>query len=347
MSTPIEPVPEPHGYEVTLPCSPEDFRDFIGGLLGKPQTSDLRLRGSYEIDLTTITNLHHLIDQRIHQQNNAHLVQFTAKITYSDSSSVQLGDFDELVRFQEVHPKISVGISLSWIYLITFQRKVVPEKQQIDISFQETRDLYLASEILTRRRPFDINVCVSYTERTWGHDLQSLLAGHLDGLIKPVSPLRRWIARHSSNIGLVSGSAFMFGSVAGVLHASETLIKSQLANTAKLFATPAASLTQLAERVDYLISITGQGVWPRFTFAAVGLLLLALALSVAAGLLVATLSELRHRGFILLTDAARLHRDEAIASDKREWIVKIGSLLASLAGGVVSNIIYSKYFASL
>ena len=73
MNTPVDPLLNQHSYEVTLPCSPEDFRDFIGGLLGKPQTVEHRIRGSYEVDLAALTNLHHLVDQRIHQQNDAHL----------------------------------------------------------------------------------------------------------------------------------------------------------------------------------------------------------------------------------------------------------------------------------
>lgn len=347
MSNPIEPVPGPHGYEVTLPCSPEDFRDFIGGLLGKPQVAEQRIAGSFEVDLASLTNLHHLVDQRIHQQNDAHLVQFLAKIVYDDDSSVQLNSFEDFARFQEVHPKISVGVSLTWIYLITFQRKNVPEKQQIDITFSSTEGLFVDGSLASFSRGPDIRIAVSYTERTWGQDMQSLLVGHIGGLVKAVSPLRQWAATRSDLLGLGSGVAFVLASAVGVMIASDALINSQVAIATKLFGAPASTLAQLAERIEYLVSVTGQGLWPRFAFAAVVLLLVALVLSVVFGVLVTSIAEIRPRAFILLTDAARANRTRQQDADRRVWFARVGSIVASLAGGIVSNILYGKYFASL
>ena len=347
MNNPVEPVPGPHGYEVTLPCSPEDFRDFIGGLLGKPQTAEQLLRGSYEVDLAALMNLHHLVDQRVHQQNDAYLVQFLAKIIYQDDSSVQLNSFEDFARFQEVHPKISVGVSLTWIYLITFQRRNVPEKQQIDVTFAPTDGSFMGGPFSSPSRIHDIRIAVSYTERTWGQDIQSLLMGHLRGLIKPVAPLRSWAAKHSNWLGVGSGIAFVLASAIGVMFASETLIKAQVATASKLFGAPASTFAHVAERLEYLVSVTGQGLWPRFAFAAVALLLFALVLSVVLGMLVSAIAELRPRSFILLTDAARSDRTRQLESDRRAWLAKFLSIVVSLAGGVVSNILYGKYFASL
>jgi len=343
----MDPASAPHGYEVTLPCSPEDFRDFIGGLLGKPQTAEHRLRGSYEVDLATLTNLHHLVDQRLHQQNDAHLVQFIAKILYEDDSSVLLNSFEDFSRFQEVHPKISVGVSLTWIYLITFQRRKVPEKQQIDVTFSQTGSFLMGGAFSSPQRIHDIQISVSYTERTWGQDIQSLLSGHLRGLLKPVSPVRRWAARHNELLGLGSAVAFVLSSALGVLLASEAFVKSQIETASKLFREPGSTFAHVAERLDYLIALTGQGLWPRFSFAAVALLLLALVLSVVFGAMVSAIAELRPRSFVLLTEAARAYRTRQMESDRRAWLVKLFSIAASLTGGVVSNILYSKYFSSL
>lgn len=118
-----------------LPCPPDQFRDFIAGLLGKPQTIERYVEGPFELTKPDAENLYHLLDQRISSQNDATLVQFTARIIYSDNSSVLLNSFSDFQSYNEVKPLISTGLHLSWTYLIQFKNKSFPEKQNIDISF--------------------------------------------------------------------------------------------------------------------------------------------------------------------------------------------------------------------
>src|SRR5206468_8826898 len=62
---------------IVLPCSTQDFGNFISSLLGKPQTLSNTLRGPFEVASADVTNLHALLMQRISQQNDAVLTQFT------------------------------------------------------------------------------------------------------------------------------------------------------------------------------------------------------------------------------------------------------------------------------
>ena len=94
------------GY-LTLPFNEEQFKDFIKGLLGTPQTITKRIKGNFEVHLKDLQNFHDLINQRVTQQNNGKLVQLKTQIYYSDESSVLLSSYEELVTYNEVKPVIS------------------------------------------------------------------------------------------------------------------------------------------------------------------------------------------------------------------------------------------------
>src|ERR1700694_338469 len=114
---------------VVLPCPPDQFREFIAGLLGLPQTIEGTLDGPFEVTKQDAENLYALIDQRISSQNEAALVQFTARVAYDNKSSVLLSSLRDFLSYNEVKPLKSTGLQLSWTYLIKFPMKAFPEKQ--------------------------------------------------------------------------------------------------------------------------------------------------------------------------------------------------------------------------
>jgi hypothetical protein len=160
------------GYGVLVPCSPDDFVDFISKLLGKPQVAEGRSSGHFNIDLDDIKNFYHLIEQRMIEQNRGRLVQFTANIHYDDGTSVEVETLPRLEQYAEVRPLVSTGVMLTWIYLVTFNIQTVPEKQQIEVTFDTSR------RVRSQYRwepPIDvIKYRVAYTARTWGADIENL-----------------------------------------------------------------------------------------------------------------------------------------------------------------------------
>lgn len=126
---------DPNRTAVLLPCEPDQFRDFIAGLLGKPQVIERVISGPFTVTRGNVENLYHLLDQRLASQNDATLIQFVARIVYDDKSSVLLNSFGDFLAYKEVKPLISTSVHLSWIHLVKFRNKSAPEKQQIDISF--------------------------------------------------------------------------------------------------------------------------------------------------------------------------------------------------------------------
>jgi hypothetical protein len=127
--------PEEHNYGVVLPCSPEMFSDFISRLLGKPQTISGYVRGFFEINRDDIANMFYLLDQRISQQNDAHLIQFSILIVYNDDTTVLINSIDEFVKYAEVRPRESIGFQLSWTYLIKFIEEMFQRSRQLRFLF--------------------------------------------------------------------------------------------------------------------------------------------------------------------------------------------------------------------
>ncbi|MGL1890997.1 MAG: hypothetical protein OCD02_05185 [Spirochaetaceae bacterium] len=83
---------------MTLPLSPNHFKDFISGLLGKPQSIEGDIHGTFEIDKGDLVQLHHLIEQRI-SQNDSSLVSLEIQVSYNDDSSITLTDFESLIAW--------------------------------------------------------------------------------------------------------------------------------------------------------------------------------------------------------------------------------------------------------
>jgi hypothetical protein len=124
----------PNATAIVLPCPPHEFAAFIASLLGRPQRISKVMHGVFDLGKTDLIQFYHLIDQRITQQNDATLVQFSADVLYQDGSSVLLDSLNAFETYNEIRPVASIGIILSWIYLVQFPKKAIPEKQQIDVT---------------------------------------------------------------------------------------------------------------------------------------------------------------------------------------------------------------------
>lgn len=200
---------------IMLPCEPSQFREFIAGLLGQPQTIVRRLKGPFEVNRHDIESLYHLIDQRLISQNEATLIQFTARIAYDDNSSVLINSIRDFEAYNEIKPLCSEGIQLSWTYLIKFRNKKFPEKQTIEVGFTADHGgadfdtIVRAKGITISTAQSGIRIKISHTDRTWGADIDALLSGHLQLLQKPVGKLRALAFDHSGKISALT-SLFVF-----------------------------------------------------------------------------------------------------------------------------------------
>lgn len=335
-------------YAVMIPCRQEEFADFISGLLGKPQTFGRVFADAYELTRRGVVNTFHLVDQRVRQQNEAVLIQFTVRISYDDNSSVLLNSFEDFTRYNEVRPLISVGAHLMWTYLIRFADRKVPEKQQIDITFsagmggtvvsiEEDPPIFEESSWLGRGH---VATRISHTARTWGVDIDSLLEGHIKSLARPQGRLRKWTTRHSGNIGLGAGVLFLVITItAGYLSAGHFL-RAQLGRVQDFLLAHGGS-PAVSEKLDFLLQLAAEGSWPRFAFVIGGFSVGALILSVLFGILVGTTADNRLASFVLLSEKAEVRKQTLLDKEKRKWLSFIGSVITGILIGVLGNVVFS------
>jgi hypothetical protein len=332
---------------VILPCEPDQFRDFIAGLLGKPQTISRRLLGPFEVTKSDLENLHHLLEQRIVSQNEATLVQFTASISYDDNSSVLLNSLYDFQVYKEVKPLVSNAVTLSWTYLMKFRNKKFPERQQIDITFHARREAGYIEDVdgislSSKRTASAIRFQIAHTDRTWGTDIESLLTGQLGTFEKRDYGLRKFAYLHSGFIGF-SAFVFLFLSALGAaFYATGGLIEKYLAEARRLADSSQQSSEFVTKKLDFLIDIIASGFWTRYAFFLMGFVVLALIASIFSGAMVGSSAGTVRPSFVLLTPRAEEARIVGLQRYEKDWMTFLIALAGMLLVAVIGNYLFYK-----
>jgi hypothetical protein len=340
-------------YSVVLPVPSDEFRDFVSGLLGKPQTISRVFGDPFEIRKEDIENTFHLVDQRVRQQNDASLVQFTIRISYDDGSTVLLNGLEDFSHYREIKPLVSVAVVLSGIYLIRFPEKKVPEKQEIELyassdSPTGPRVIHVENDVhLIQGRALtgEIGIRIAHTARTWGADIEALLVGHVNTLLQLEGPLRNFIYQHSGSVGLAVATMFFLLTVTGAYFTSEQFLERQLASMRAVAGHPGNSVPDLALKLNFLIENATKGAWPRFSFALSVYLTVSLVAAAFMGVWAGTSAENRRPSFILLSQKAWERRVQLLSRRQRKWLSLAGSFVVSIAAGVIGNAIFASFLA--
>ncbi|MEI7870153.1 MAG: hypothetical protein WCI11_19895 [Candidatus Methylumidiphilus sp.] len=345
----VDKKPEERKFSIALPCSQEDFGDFIGSLLGKPQTISKAYRGAFEVKREDIQNSYHLLIQRVKQQNRATLIQFCVKLVYDDNSTVLLNSFEDFSTYNEVRPLVVVQAHLSWSFIVTFQDRNHPEKQEIDLSFItsapgglaifETDDspVVLIAKLISGGI---ISFRIRHTARTWGADIESLLAGHVKHIILPQSKVRDFTQRHSGKIALALALLFFAGTV-GVCTASANKISAeQLQALGSLLQNPYAT----DQKINKLLEFVASGFWGKYFFSVFVFTIFSFVAAILFGIWTETSADTRRPSYILLTKKSEQHKTETDRKYHFKWWSFMGSIAVSITTGVVSNILFTKYW---
>ncbi len=340
-------------YGVTLPCPPEDFKEFVSGLLGKAQTIEKVFYDPFEVGTHDIENTFHLVDQRIHQQNDASLVQFTVRIAYDDDSSVLINSLNEFLGYTEVKPLVSVAAYLSWTYLIRFQDKRFPEKQQIEVAIvtdlHNSQVLHVERGVhVIRQLPWSgyINFRISHTARTWGTDVESLLTGHIKTLLRNEKGVKRFISKNSGWVGVGFGMLFFALSMTGGYFSASRFIASQAEAADSLFKSSGQAGGTISGKIDFLIQAAARGTWQRFDLMVSGFFIVSVVLTIFFGIWVAEAAENPQPSFLLISKKAQERRIEVLEKRKRKWLKFAASLVTGTATSVAAEIIFAKLFSA-
>jgi hypothetical protein len=323
-----------------LPCKPDEFRDFIAGLLGRPQTINRMIPGVFEIGRDDIISLYHLINQRINQQNEASLIQFTAKIAFDDNSSVELTSLSDVSSYNEVRPIRSTAVHLSWAYLVRFHDRAAPERQQIDISFTTGHSIYYLDEssFMPRfRHQGLVHLRVSHTARTWGADIDSLLENYIKTLLKVEPKLTTVLRQHSGKFGLSLGVVVLLGLLIGGIFAIDRFRQSRLESAKE------AQTLSTNEQTSYIIDTMASGEWASFLFYLGIYLFASLVVSIICAIWASEAAETTPPSFVILSKKAEEKKQEILKQNRRKLI----SFATSIVVGVSTSIAGSCIFAAI
>ena len=342
-------------HVVVLPCEPAQFRDFISGLLGRPQKIGRSISGPFDVKKDDLENIYYLIEQRLHSQNDATLMSFRAKITFSDKSYVELNSLMELLTYSELKPLISVSVQLSWIYLVKFSNKTAPEKQEIEVIFSTFPGYmpeYGDNDLQSRRVVYDssgsnylsgnIFIQINHTDRTWGTDIDSLLMGHLRLLYQANPRVREFASKNSGRIGLAVALIAFFSAMVAILRISDIYIQTYLSKPVKSLSENALANEAVVAKLDFVVEILTSSLWSRNALYIAGLVIVAAALSVALGFFVGAFAEVRRPSFVLFTSHDAKYRETTLEQLKISWITFCGSVIGAIILGVVGNYAFAK-----
>lgn len=325
-------------YGILLPCTPETFSEFISGLLGKPQTIRKDFDHDFELTRPDIENLYHLVNQRVHQQNEASLTQFTIQIRYGDGSSVLLNAYEDFEQYTEIRPLVSVGVVMSWTFLIKFRGKAVPEKQTVEFWARSFAKRSLLDAMADVRD--ELGFRVEHTARTWGTDMEGLLSGYVATLRRQEAPWRKFIHAHSGKIGIAVGLLFLAVVVAGAYFSTQRFADAQIAAARAAMAT-----RDLATKVDFMVTRVSEGAWTQYNVALTVLFMVSMILALVFTLWAGSTASRSRESFVLLTKRAEEEKQNALARRKKRWLMFVASILGSITTGVVGNAVFMWLFS--
>jgi hypothetical protein len=326
------------GY-LTLPFNEEQFKDFIKGLLGTPQTITKRIKGNFEVHLKDLQNFHDLINQRVTQQNNGKLVQLKTQIYYSDESSVLLSSYEELVTYNEVKPVISEAVRMTWTYLIQFADKNVPEKQEIELMIISTpqRNVIEDDDIPVIFPSYgQFRIIIKHTARTWGADIESLITHQINSILTPCSKFKEFIRRRSERIGLFTGLLFLISSLVGIFFYTRSFNKNEI-DTVNDFI---KNTTVIDGKVDYLLNYVAQNNQNLFFLKSLLFIVVSIFVAIILGVWVESQADNKTKSFLVLTREAKKNRDTQVKKSERKVYWFWASIATSILTGVFANYIF-------
>lgn len=327
------------GY-LTLPFNQDQFQTFIKGLLGTPQTITKRIRGNFDIHLNDLQNLHTLIDQRITQQNSGKLIQLKTQVYYSDESSVILSSYDELVTYNEVKPIISEAVRMTWVYLIQFADKTVPEKQEIEILIISTPQRNVVEDDdLPMFFPSSgqIKMNIKHTARSWGSDIESLITNQINSILIKPNKYKEFIRKNSSNIGLITGILFFLSSILTIIFTTRLFIQSEINTTKKII----KNASNLDVKVDAILNYLAYNNQNSFSQISQLYLVICFIIAIFLGIWVSNLANNRTKSYLVLTREAKKNMEISMKKSKNKFILFFVSIGVSVITKIIAAFIFN------
>ena len=185
-------------YQLILPCDVKDFSQFVSGLLGKPQEEKGKVIGDFQVEPKNISNIFHLINQRVVHQNDGSLMNFTIEVLYDNGTSITHKDVTTFESFYPTSDATPKEIVISFTYLIKFKNKIAPEKQDIEVVISTEQNRLRGTGAWISGGVFEYRI--NHTDRTWSADIANVLKNHADNFVNKTTWFMKFIARNDDDI---------------------------------------------------------------------------------------------------------------------------------------------------
>ncbi|MDY7004479.1 MAG: hypothetical protein SWX82_11105 [Cyanobacteriota bacterium] len=343
---------------ISLSVDRDAFTEFVVSLLGKPELVEGYVEGAFEIDFGGFEQLNYIIDDRITKQNQSVLVEFRAKLFLNDNSSLSFSGVKSFQEYKERRSLICTGFIFTWVYLVEFHDKKVPERQEISVSSVEegipsstkskSREKESISEI------FDIGFVdqipkISYsircTNKGWGIEIAELVRNCITGFVKTDVPFAGF-RRNAMENPIVLGNpsfilCFLLLLIFFWIYTEERLTSCRIFSdkTGQFIGTN----IPLGEKVDFLIKFFDTC---REMNSTEGLIFFVVALltlntSFLLPMLILRLIKLPTYRFVTFTEASKKERDKYFrrVSNRKNfwWIVVVAGLIIGVSASILAS----------
>lgn len=330
---------------IQVPIKKKDFGHFVTNLLGQPETIIDNVRGSYAISMEWLIHIHHSLDQRIKQQSHSDLVDFSCIFKYREGPARKITTIETFLHFNEGKIVETESIEIIWTYLVNFPNKSTPEKQEISLKLVTDQvEIVTVGNGLIRRSNVKqglIAYKISHTERTWGDDIQSILAREINSVIKGQDKARKWI---DIIIPFFALGLFMAGLILPD-YIDELLKSNNISNIYSSMVLEGQTIESLSN--DEKLTLSVKLLDPNNQLHSVGPLYR--LLSFFGGIFLAVITvlafEVKRSSFILITNEDKKKHTEIVKKKNKKIILNIGSVLLSISASVVAN--YCYYYLNL
>ncbi|MGD1715786.1 hypothetical protein [Dapis sp. BLCC M172] len=278
------------------------------------------------------------------------MVEFRAKLFFNDNSSFS---FSGIKSFQEYENKerrnlICTGFIFTWVYLVEFHDKKVPERQEISVSSVESVEedtLYFVDQVPK------ISYYVRCTNQGWGIEIGELVRNCIIGFVKtnvPLAGFRRKAMNNHSLVGFFSFIlVFLLSFVFFWIYSQERL------TSCRSFSDQIAQFIGdnilLAEKVDFLIKFFNtcqvtnlkENIIIIFLFFTLFSFFTSILFSILMSELIFRLIKLPTYRFLIFTEASKRERDKYFrrVSNRKNfwWIVVVAGLIIGVSASILAS----------
>lgn len=341
---PLANVERESGY-LQIPIHHKDLGDFITSLLGQPESITHYISGSFDIDLEWFKNIHHLLEQRIKQQNSAELVDFSATFSYEGSSSRKINSSSVFLHYLESRNVRTRSVKIVWTYLITFPTKNTPEKQEITLNVSKGMRGVVSNDGRALNYATSNNSIIGFnidhTERTWGDDIDSLLYKEIENVVKKDDTFKKILSKVTPAIYLLIAaiSIILPEFIETLLQKKQMVILLSELHQAK----EATAELNINDKLNIILNIIN----PENALYNVGLTyrLLSVSLGVIFIVLISQLSDIQEPSFICITSADKKAKKDTETKRFRVFLRSFGGFIFAISAGVIGN--YAYYYLNL